>query len=160
VLPAASRQIITEQLSAVTRSSGDALTVGLVVSLLAALWSASSGTGNLITAVNLAYDEQGSRGFVKQKSIALGLTLGAIVFVLVALALVAGGSPCPIRRGSHTERVRREVSRWRDPRSIASITACRRAPVGGSPCPRGRMAWRVSAERGEPIRMIRCNDPP
>lgn len=57
--------------------------------MLAALWSASSATGNLITAVNLAYDETETRGFVKVRALALGLTLGAIAFVLVALALVA-----------------------------------------------------------------------
>lgn len=89
VLPAESRALISGQLTAVTQTSGSALSIGLVVSLLAALWSASSGTGNLITAVNLAYDEQESRGFVKQKATALALTLGAIVFVLVALTLVA-----------------------------------------------------------------------
>ena len=88
-LPAASRQIITEQLTAVTGSSGDALTVGLVVSLLAALWSASGATGNLITAINLAHDEEENRGFVKLRATALGLTLGGIVFVLLALVLVA-----------------------------------------------------------------------
>jgi len=89
VLPAATRQIITEQLTAVTGSSGGTLTVGLVLSLLAALWSASSATGNLITAVNLAYDEQESRGFIKLRATALGLTLGGIVFVLLTLVLVA-----------------------------------------------------------------------
>ncbi|MFN2496748.1 MAG: YihY/virulence factor BrkB family protein [Pseudonocardiaceae bacterium] len=88
-LPPEARQIISGQLTAVSSSSEGALGVGLVVSLLAALWSASSATGNLITAINLAYDEEETRGAVKLRVIALGLTLGAIVFVLVALALVA-----------------------------------------------------------------------
>jgi membrane protein len=88
-LPPGARELITDQLAAVASSGGRALTVGLVVSLLAALWSASSGTGHLMTAVNLAYDEEEGRGFLKQKAIALVLTLGAIVFVLVALVLVA-----------------------------------------------------------------------
>jgi len=88
-LPDASRQLISEQLTAVTRTSGGALTVGLIVALLAALWSTSSATGNLITAVNLAYDEEETRNFVKVRATALGLTFGAIVFVLVTLALVA-----------------------------------------------------------------------
>lgn len=88
-LPQASQQLITEQLTAVTQTSGGALTVGLVVALLAALWSASSGTQNLMAAVNLAYDEKEGRGAVKLRAIALALTLGAVVFVVVALALVA-----------------------------------------------------------------------
>jgi membrane protein len=45
---------------------------------------------NLIKAVNLAYDEDENRGFLKLRGIALLLTLGGIVFVLLALALVAG----------------------------------------------------------------------
>lgn len=89
VLPLEARTIITDQLTAVSRTSGGTLTVGLVVSLLVALWSTSTATSNLITAVNLAYDERESRGFVKVRALALGLTLGAIIFVLVALALVA-----------------------------------------------------------------------
>lgn len=88
-LPRSAQPLLTEQLTSVTQSSGGALTAGLVISLLAALWSASSGTGNLITAVNLAYDEEESRGFVKLRATALGLTLGGIVFVLLTLTLVA-----------------------------------------------------------------------
>ncbi len=89
VLPSGARELISGELTAVTGSSGGALTIGLVVSLLAALWSTSSATSNLISAVNLAYDEQESRGFVKLRATALGLTLAGIVFVLVALVLVA-----------------------------------------------------------------------
>ena len=49
-----------------------------------ALWSASSGVGNLISALNVAYDEEESRGWVKRKLLALGFTLGAILFFVVA----------------------------------------------------------------------------
>ena len=57
--------------------------------MLVALWSTASATSNLISAVNLAYDEQESRGFLARRAIALGLTLGGIIFVLLALVLVA-----------------------------------------------------------------------
>jgi len=88
-LPQASQQLISEQLTAITQSSGGALTVGLVVSLMGALWSASSGTSNLMMAVNLAYDEKGKRGFLRLRGVALLLTLGAVVFLVVTLALIA-----------------------------------------------------------------------
>lgn len=88
-LPQDAQPIIVDQLQAVVSSSTGALGFGLVVSLLAALWSASSGTSNLMKAVNLAYDERETRGFFKTRGIALLLTLGAIVFVLVTLTLVA-----------------------------------------------------------------------
>jgi membrane protein len=88
-LPPASRQLIFEQLKAITQSSGGALTIGLVVSLLVALWSASSGTSNVMTAVNIAYAEKETRGFVKLRGIALLLTLGTVVFLVLTLALIA-----------------------------------------------------------------------
>jgi membrane protein len=88
-LPQEAQPLIADQLTSIVSTSGGALGVGLVVSLLAALWSASSGTGNLMKAVNLAYDEDETRGFLKTRGIALLLTLGAIVFVLLTLTLVA-----------------------------------------------------------------------
>jgi membrane protein len=88
-LPREAQPLIIDQLRSVVAGSDGALGIGLVVSLLAALWSASSGTGNLIQAINIAYDEDETRGFLKLRGTALVLTLGAIVFVLVTLALVA-----------------------------------------------------------------------
>jgi membrane protein len=88
-LPDSAAQIIEEQLNAIVANSGSALTFGLIVSILAALWSASGGVGNLITAVNLAYDEVEARNFVKLKLMSLGLVLGSIVFVLITFGLIA-----------------------------------------------------------------------
>jgi membrane protein len=88
-LPRSAADLIGDQLKNITSHSGGALTVGLIISILAALWSASGGVGNLITAVNLAYDEVETRNFVKLKVTSLALTLGAIVFVLLTLGLVA-----------------------------------------------------------------------
>lgn len=87
--PAAARELITAQLAALTGTSGGALTAGLVASLLGALWSASSGTANLITAVNVAYREKQTRGWVKLRAVALLLTLASVVFLVLALALIA-----------------------------------------------------------------------
>lgn len=88
-LPSDAASLVTEQLRALSESSSQSLGVGLVVALVLALWSAAGGVGNLVTAVNIAYDEHEDRGFVKSKLLALGLTLGAIVFVLLALLMVA-----------------------------------------------------------------------
>jgi len=88
-LPAESRKVLSDQVAAVAQGNGKALGFGLVISILLALWSASGGMANLIKAVNIAYDEEETRGFVKLRATALALTIGAVVFVLVALALVA-----------------------------------------------------------------------
>jgi membrane protein len=88
-LPSEASKLITQQLTSIVENSGSALTVGLVVSILAALWSASGGVGNLVTAINIAYDEAETRSFLKLRALSLLLTLGAIVFVIVTFALVA-----------------------------------------------------------------------
>ena len=88
-LPEQAQPIVADQLQSVASASGSALGLSLVVSIVAALWSASSGTGNLLKAINIAYDEDESRGFLKVRGLALALTLGAIVFVLLTLTLVA-----------------------------------------------------------------------
>jgi membrane protein len=88
-LPQSAADLIGDQLNSIVTNSGGALSFGLAASVLGALWSASGGVGNLVTAVNLAYDEVETRGFVKRKAISLGLTLGAILFVLITFGLVA-----------------------------------------------------------------------
>jgi membrane protein len=88
-LPADARSLLETQLTQLTSTPSAGLGWGLALSLLVALWSASGGVGNVVTAVNIAYDEERKRGFIKDKLIALALTVGAIVFIVILLALVA-----------------------------------------------------------------------
>lgn len=89
IIPASARPLILDQLTSLASAPAKGLGIGLVVSVLAALWSASGGVGNLISAVNIAYDEKSDRGFVKSKLLALAMTIGAIVFFAVALGALA-----------------------------------------------------------------------
>jgi membrane protein len=88
-LPAQAEQLLHDQLVALTNIPERSLGAGLVAVLGLALWSASGGIGNVIKAVSFAYDEEEKRSFVKSKALALGFTLGAIVFMVLAVALVA-----------------------------------------------------------------------
>ena len=88
-LPRDAQALLEGQLKAIAENSGSALSIGLVVSILGALFSASGGVNNLVTAINLAYDEVEARGAIKLRLLSLGLTLGAIVFVLITFTLVA-----------------------------------------------------------------------
>lgn len=87
-LPEEARQLLIQQLEAITGSSSSALTLGLVTSLGFALWSASSGMSHVVEAVNMAYDQEESRGFFARRGLSLLLTLGAIAFVIVAIAAI------------------------------------------------------------------------
>jgi membrane protein len=88
-LPSGADQLITEQLEAVAGAGRQALSIGLAISLLAVLWSASGGVQGLIRSLNLVYDERETRGFVKLRGLSLLLTLGAILVAVVALTLIA-----------------------------------------------------------------------
>ena len=88
-LPADAASLITDQMEALTTTERSSLGIGLVIALALALYGASGGTGNLITAVNTMFGYEETRGFVKRKLIAFGLTLGAIVFLGVTITLVA-----------------------------------------------------------------------
>ncbi len=89
-LPPEARTLVVGQLEQLASAPQQSLGWGLVLAIVLALWSASGGIGNLITAVNIAYDEEKKRGFVKDKLLALGVTIGAVIFMALIVALMAG----------------------------------------------------------------------
>jgi len=69
------------------QKSGGLLTFGV----LAALWSSSAATVSIVGALNRAYDIEEGRPWLKVRLIAIALTLGVAVFVLIGLTLVLAG---------------------------------------------------------------------
>jgi membrane protein len=63
--------------------------VSFIVSLLLALWSARSGTGMLMTAINICYGETEKRNVIWFNVTAFALTAGLVLFGILALVLVA-----------------------------------------------------------------------
>jgi len=88
-LPRSAERLVSQQLRSIAHRSNSGLGITAIVSLVIALWSASSGTKHLMEAVNVAYDEDEHRGFVLVRALAVALTIGAIVFLVVAIALIA-----------------------------------------------------------------------
>jgi membrane protein len=89
MVPPQAYQILDQQLSSVAASSGGALTFGAIGGLLLALWSASKGMKAMLIALDITYDEEEKRGFFKFNGLALLLTLGAVLFVILSLGLIA-----------------------------------------------------------------------
>lgn len=76
-------------ISVVTTPSGGLLTFGI----LGTLWSASNAVTAFIKATNEAYDVEETRSFIKQKGLAILLTLFMLIAVIVALVLpIFGGT--------------------------------------------------------------------
>ena len=88
-MPADAASVVTGQLDSLTSTSSGSLGLGLVIALALAIYGASGGVGNLVTAINQMFGQRDRRNFIEQKAKALGLTAGAIVFFAVVVTLVA-----------------------------------------------------------------------
>ncbi|WP_373354602.1 YihY/virulence factor BrkB family protein [Pseudoroseicyclus sp. CXY001] len=84
VMPERAAEIILGQAAEVAGSENAGLGLAAIVGLALALYSASKGVASLIEGLNIAYDEQESRGFIHLKLLTLGLT------VLLVTGMVAG----------------------------------------------------------------------
>lgn len=88
VLPGDAASLLRRTLDEVLRgASGGLLSVGVLV----ALWAASTGTGSIITALNVAHDVIDRRPWWQRRLIALTLTIVLSLFTLVALLLLVFG---------------------------------------------------------------------
>ena len=85
VLPQGGMQILNEQVKSLTSGPAKGLGLGAVVGLLASLWSANAGMKALFDALNVVYEEKEKRGFVLRTLLTLAFTLGALVFVILAM---------------------------------------------------------------------------
>jgi membrane protein len=70
----------------------EALSIGAAVGLVLALWSASNGVATVMKAFNRAYGVEETRGFIKQKLIALGMTVVLTLFVIVGVVGLTAGN--------------------------------------------------------------------
>lgn len=91
-LPEQAAGIIGDQLRSMTGGDDSAKGFGLLLAILFSVYGASKGAGAVITALNVAYDIEEARGFVSRTLVTLGMTLGAVLVLLVAaLAISALG---------------------------------------------------------------------
>lgn len=88
-LPESAQAVITNQLKSIASAGGGALTVGLIISIAIALWSASAGMAGLVEALNIAYDEEEDRNLVIKRGLALMLTVGFIAFFAISIGCIA-----------------------------------------------------------------------
>lgn len=88
VLPASINRLVSEQIESIAASSSAGLSVGVAVSLLSALWVASGGTRSLLRGINIVYNVDERRSWLKLRATAYGLTFGLIVFGLGTIAVV------------------------------------------------------------------------
>lgn len=90
LLPAAALSVITDQLNALAARPRGSLGIGLLISIPVALWSGSRGVDALLFSISRVRGEPHKRGLILNVLVAIGLTVGGSLFVLVALLAIAG----------------------------------------------------------------------
>ena len=88
ILPPSASALVRTTLDEIIDGSGAGkLSLGLLV----ALWAASNGMGAISVALNIAYDVEESRSWLKEQILAIALTLALAILILSSLALVLAG---------------------------------------------------------------------
>lgn len=81
-------RFVGEQLMYVVQSSQGKKGVGVMIAMALALFSARNGAAAIVTALNIAYEEEEKRGFFKVNLLALTITVVAVALAVVALLAV------------------------------------------------------------------------
>jgi membrane protein len=88
LLPPPAYTLIDDRVHELVNQPNDALSIGLVVSLIVALWSAAAGTKSVLSALNVAYDTVERRGILGFQLTALAMTLCAVMAAVLAIAVL------------------------------------------------------------------------
>lgn len=89
VLPAEAASIISGQMDQLVAASASSLGFGAAIAIAIALWSASGGVNNLIIAINQMFSLADDRNVVQKRGLALAMTIGVLVFAILAIGLLA-----------------------------------------------------------------------
>jgi membrane protein len=88
IVPAGALELVGQEITRIAAKSDGRLTFGFVIGLVIALWSANAGMKAIFDALNVIYDEEEKRGFIRLNLISLFFTICALVGAGVAIALV------------------------------------------------------------------------
>lgn len=86
VLPPDVVELIGQLLMNAVQTSEQASGIGILAALAIALYAGSNGAGAVMTALNIAYEEQEKRSLLRFYAIAFAITVIAVLIALIALA--------------------------------------------------------------------------
>jgi membrane protein len=90
VMPEQAQSLLRDSLARLTNAKGTSVTI-LVVGSVLALWSLTGAMQNVMWGLNIAYDRDETRGFVRKRVTALTMVLFAGAAVLLVFALLVLG---------------------------------------------------------------------
>ena len=81
-------KLVGDQLINVTKTSGGKKGLGLLAALALALWGARNAAGSIVIALNIAYEEEEKRGFLKVTLLSLTITLATVILAMLGAAAI------------------------------------------------------------------------
>src|SRR3954469_18700794 len=91
-LPRDAAALIADQLKSLTASPKSAKGLSLAVALALALYGASKGASGVVTGLNIAYEVKETRGFARTTALALAMTVGGLLVLLLAVAAISASA--------------------------------------------------------------------
>jgi membrane protein len=89
IMPQNAAGIIGDQLRGMTETSGSQTGLALLLAIGIALYGASKGAGSVMIALNVVFEVEESRGFIKRTLVALTMTAGAVLVLFLAIIAVS-----------------------------------------------------------------------
>lgn len=96
--------VITGQIESIAETNTGAIGLGLVVSILVALWATSGAFRSVMEAMNVMYEVEEARGLVRRYATSIVLSIVIAALFIVALGLVVVGPTIAQQLG--------ELGRW------------------------------------------------
>jgi len=87
-LPQDVAKLVGDQLLNVVKTSGSKKGLGLLVALAIAIWGARNAAGSIVIALNIAYEEDEKRGWLKVTLLSLEITVAAVLLALIGAAAI------------------------------------------------------------------------
>jgi membrane protein len=88
IVPGSALQLVGNEITRIAAQSDGRLTLGFLVGLAVALYSANAGMKAIFDALNIIYDEKEKRGVIRLNAISLLFTICAIAAALLAISAV------------------------------------------------------------------------
>jgi membrane protein len=89
LMPQNAAEIIGDQLTSMTETSRSTTGLALVLAIGIAFYGATKGAASIVTALNIVFNVQESRGFIRRTLVSLSMTAGAVVVLFLAILAVS-----------------------------------------------------------------------